>query len=483
MGFSVTDSATSLAADIAAKKMTAVDVMQASFDQVDRLGPSLNAVIWQDRDAAMAEARACDADLARGHLRGPLHGLPITIKESFDLAGSPTTWGIPEWADTIANTDSDVAKRYKAAGGIIYGKTNVPLKLVEWQSFNEIYGSTSNPWDLTRTSGGSSGGSAVAIATGMSALEVGSDIGSSIRNPAHYNGVFGLKPTWSTVSSEGHKPGDTLIETDIAVCGPIARTAADLSLAYDVLAGPSRFEAAQFQLRHIPDPRTRLSQFRVAIKLGDPAVPVDTAYLDAISAFGDDLEAAGATVIRDRTPDIDGDAQFTLYLNMLGAAMSRGMSDEDVETMLAPFRDAPADVQRIGGNRYKGMALSHRDWLELDNKRRVARLAFDAFFEQVDVLITPVASSAAFVKDEDGFRPFRRFELNGKQELETNNLFWSGYSGTALIPSVVGPMAQIGGLPVGYQAICGHGRDLTCLAFARAAEREIMPYTPPPCAL
>jgi len=483
MAFHVTDTATSLARKLAAGEISAAELLEASFDQIDRLAPALNAVIWQDREAARLEAAACDAERAQDSLRGPLHGLPITVKESFDLAGSPTTWGFPDWANNIATEDSDVVKRYRAAGGIVFGKTNVPKGLVEWQSFNEIYGSTSNPWDPARTSGGSSGGSAVAMATGMSALEAGSDIGSSIRNPAHYNGVCGLKPTWNTVSSEGHKPGGSLTDTDIAVCGPLARTAEDLSLAYDIISGPAHFEADQYTLRNTPDARTRLSEFTVAIKTGDPAVPVDDAYSAAIAGFGDRLEAAGATVIRDREPEIDTDAQFTLYLNMLGAAMSKGMAEGEVATLLALFEDAPEDCKRIGGNRYAGMDIKHRDWLVLDNKRRAARLAFRAFFQDVDVLITPVASSAAFLKDEDGFRPFRRFEINGRQELETNNLFWSGYSGVVGIPSVVGPMAQIGGLPVGYQGICDHGRDHTCLAFARAVERELVPYTPPPMAL
>lgn len=177
---------------MASGDISAFELLQLHFDRVDMVNPVINAVIWQDRDATLAQARACDEERTSGVLRGPLHGI---VKESFDLAGSPTTRGIPEWSDNIPQEDSDAVKRYRAAGGIVYGKTNVPFKLVDWQSFNKIYGTTSNPWDQTRTPCGSSGGSAAAMATGMSALEIGSDIGSSIRNPAHYCGVFGLKPT------------------------------------------------------------------------------------------------------------------------------------------------------------------------------------------------------------------------------------------------------------------------------------------------
>lgn len=476
-------SATQIAADIRTGQTTAVQELETVFAQIGRINPTLNAVIWQDREGAMAQAQACDAEQAKGNRRGPLHGVPITVKESFDLAGSPTTLGIPELKDNIRDTDSDAVKRYRAAGGIVFGKTNVPLKLVEWQSFNEIYGSTSNPWDITRTPGGSSGGSGVAVATGMSALEVGSDIGSSIRNPAHFNGVFGLKPTWGVVSLVGHTMEGWYGDVDIAVAGPIARSAQDLSLAFDILAGPSRYDASLWQPALPADTRRSLSDFKVALMPGDPASPIDTGYLDALIGFADQLENAGATVIRNHLPEIDSEAHFTLYLKLLGAALAMRMSDAEAAAAVAPYTDAPDDVKRIGGTRMSGTQLSHRAWLELDNQRRIARMAFDAFFEDVDIILAPVASGAAFLKDEEGQRAFRRIPVNNVQQLENTELFWSGYSGVVGLPSSVGPMARIGGLPVGYQAIGGHGRDHTCLAFTRAVEREIVGFTPPPMSL
>ncbi len=465
---------------IANKEISAVEVLEAHFARIDAHNPAINAVIWQDRESALQEARACDAETARGQSRGPLHGVPVTVKESFDLTGAPTTWGIPEWADNIATSDSAAVSRYRAAGAIVFGKTNVPLKLVEWQSFNEIYGTTSNPWDTSRTPGGSSGGSAAALATGMSALEVGSDIGSSIRNPAHFCGLFGLKPTWNAMSMDGHRPNGWHCDTDISVCGPLARSATDLTLAFDILRGPSRLEATAWANALPADERTHLRDFRVAVMAGDSTVEVDRDYIAAIEAFADRIEVAGATVIRDRLPDIDSDAHFTLYLKLLGAAMSGGVSDEEAAATIALFDDQPEDVKRVFGTRVSGLALSHREWLDLDNKRRIARLAFDRFFEDVDILLAPVAACAAFPKNEHGPRYSRRIEVNGKQVLETEQLFWSGYSGFVGLPSAVGPMDQIGGLPVGYQAIAGHGRDYTALAFARAVEAEFGGFTPPP---
>lgn len=484
MGCLMTDiflqSAATLATMIAKGDISATELLQMHFEQVDRLNPAINAVIWEDRAAAMKTARACDMEQAAGQLRGPLHGLPVTVKESFDLAGSPSTWGIPAWKSNVPTQDSDAVKRYRAAGAIVYGKTNVPLKLVEWQSFNEIYGTTSNPWDQTRTPGGSSGGAAAAIACGMSALEVGSDIGSSIRNPAHYCGIFGLKPTWNAVSMQGHLPPGWHGDIDIGVGGPLARTAGDLTLAFETLVGPSRFEGSQYAPGLPADNRTRLSEFRVALMLGDDVSPVDTEYLDALTDFAGKLESAGATVVRNKLPLINSEAHFTLYLKLLGAALSFGMSDEDAAAALEPFKDAPEDVRRVGGNRMSGLNLSHREWLSLDNQRRIARLTFDAFFEDYDVILAPVCAGAAFVKDEVGSRQFRRIEVNGAAQLEPLQLFWSGYSGVVGLPSVVGPMADLKGLPVGYQAITGHGRDYTALAFARAVEREIVGFIPPP---
>jgi len=464
---------------IANGEVSAVELLEAHFARVDAMNPKVNAVIWQDREQAVGQARACDTERANGKSRGPLHGVPVTVKESFDLVGSPTTWGHPPWKDNIRTINSDAVQRYRDAGAIIYGKTNVPLQLVEWQSFNEIYGTTSNPWDLTRTPGGSSGGAAAALATGMSALEMGSDIGSSIRNPAHYCGVFGLKPTWNVVSMQGHLPEGWFGDIDIGAGGPMARSATDLEMAFRVLAGPSRFDASCWQTALPQDNRTRLSEFRIAVMAGDDASPVDTEYMAAIEKFANNLELAGATVYRDRLPKIDSESHFTTYLKLLGAALSFGASDDDIARLLNDVSNKAPEIQRVAGNRYAGMAMRHKEWLTVDNERRINRMAFDVFFENIDIIISPVCASAAFEKDEVGPRYERYIEVNNAPQLEVLQLFWSGYSGVAGLPSVVGPMDKTGHLPVGYQAIAGHGKDFTALAFAKCAEREISGFTAP----
>jgi amidase len=220
--------ASELAAMVRRGEVAPSELLEHAITRCERHNPTVNAVIVTRIDEARAHAAVLDAEAVGGSFRGPLHGVPMTIKEAYDWADTPSTWGNVAWRDNVPGTDAVTVQRLLDAGAVIYGKTNVPFMLGDWQSFNDIYGTTNNPWDLSRVPGGSSGGSAVALATGMAALELGSDIGASIRNPAHYCGVFGHKPTMSLVPFEGHVVPGMLPEVDISVCGPLARSAADL---------------------------------------------------------------------------------------------------------------------------------------------------------------------------------------------------------------------------------------------------------------
>ena len=220
---------------------------------MEKYNPTINAIIFTQIEKARERAKAADTALARGEVWGELHGLPMTIKECFDWVGTPSTWGNPIYKDNYPKTDAVTVQRLEGAGAIIFGKTNVPLMLADWQSFNVIYGTTNNPWDLTRAPGGSSGGAAAALAAGLTGLEIGSDIGSSIRNPAHYCGIFGHKPTYGIVPCQGHAiPGD-FTPTDINVCGPLARSTEDLAIALDVLTA-DKSDNTGWQL-NLPAPR------------------------------------------------------------------------------------------------------------------------------------------------------------------------------------------------------------------------------------
>ena len=253
-------SATQQLAALRQGRIGARELLEHYLARVDRLNPTINAVVVEDRVRARTWADQADAAQVRGESLGPLHGLPMTLKESFDWTGTPATWGIPEWKDRLASTDALAVQRLHAAGVNVYGKTNVPIRLADFQSYNVIYGTTGNPWNTERTPGGSSGGSAAALAAGLTGLEIGSDIGGSIRNPAHFCGVFGHKPTWNLCPMRGHALGGVLTPTDISVIGPLARSAYDLEAAVRLMALPDAMEASglQVSLRGLHEPTSAL---------------------------------------------------------------------------------------------------------------------------------------------------------------------------------------------------------------------------------
>src|SRR5436190_3917842 len=268
-------SATELASLVRRKKVSAPELLDHFLARVEKYNPKLNAIIWMDRDNARKRAKAADAALKKGKRLGPLHGVPMTIKESFQVDGSPTTWGVPAMKQNFTETTALLAQRMIDAGVTLFGKTNVPVMLADWQSYNSVYGTTNNPWDASRTPGGSSGGSSAALAAGLTGIEAGSDIGSSIRNPAHYCGVFGHKPTYGLVTPRGQALPGVVSPSDISVVGPLARSAADLDLALDIMAGSDPDDGGYLKVALPKCDKTSLKQFRVALKFTDPASEVD----------------------------------------------------------------------------------------------------------------------------------------------------------------------------------------------------------------
>jgi len=279
-------SATKLAAAVRAKKIGALELLELYAARIAKHNKALNAIIHLDLAAARKAARAADRAKSK---KGPLHGVPMTVKESFDVAGWPSTWGMPEHKGNVAKRDALAVARLKKAGAIVFGKSNVPVLLADWQSFNPIYGTTNNPWDLKRTPGGSSGGSAAALAAGLTGLEIGSDIGASIRNPAHYCGVYGLKPTWGICSPRGHALPGRVAPGDISVIGPLARSAGDLDIALSAMAGPDAIDGAGWKL-DLPRPaKKEFRQFKVGVMLEDRNSAVDAQVQGQLQALADFL--------------------------------------------------------------------------------------------------------------------------------------------------------------------------------------------------
>ena len=288
------ESAMQLAARIRDKDVSSKELTEYFIGRIEKHDAGVNAVVVREFDRALEAAAAADAAQARGESLGPLHGLPITVKEAYDWTGTPTTWGDPVFAQNVATSDSAVVTRLQGAGAHLLGKTNVPIHLGDFQSYNEIYGTTNNPWNAGRTPGGSSGGSSAARAAGLCGLESGSDIGGSIRNPAHYCGVYGHKPTYGIVSSDGHALPTMFAHADLAVVGPMGRSAADLALSMDIVAGPDKFAAPGWKLDLPRPPKRPLGELRVALWPTDDVAPVSTEVADRVQHVGERLAKLGA---------------------------------------------------------------------------------------------------------------------------------------------------------------------------------------------
>jgi len=276
-----------LAALIVDKAISSVELTQHYIDRIKKLDGSLNAVVVRTFERAIADARAADEAVARGDSLGVLHGVPMTIKESYAMQGTPSTWGLPAFKDNISETDGLVVQRFREAGAVFLGKTNVPVDLADFQSYNEIYGTTNNPWNTDHVPGGSSGGSAASMAAGFAGIEAGSDIGGSIRTPAAFCGVFGHKPTWGIIPQQGHELFPGVPESDLSVCGPLARDAADLAIGLDIMAGPAERERVGWKLDL---PRSRFSELRdlrIAVWPSHELAPVSAEMAGRVSDIAD----------------------------------------------------------------------------------------------------------------------------------------------------------------------------------------------------
>jgi amidase len=453
-------------------------LVQECLERIDTLNSTINAVVVQDRERALQSA--AQADEQRQQQPGPLQGIPFTVKESFDVQGWPTTCGDPARRQHQASHHSAVVQRLQDAGAILLGKTNVPLYLRDWQSYNDIYGVTVNPHDTRKTPGGSSGGSAAAVATGMSFFDVGSDIGSSIRNPAHYCGIFSHKASHGLVSMQGHgiDSDDPLPALNCA--GPLARSAYDLETVLQVLAElPGDYSrAGQVQLQ--PDTRTALSQYRVGIALDDVYCHVDQPVVDAITTLGKRLEDWGVQVSWGARPAIDSRQLWRTYVQMLRASTSLYTPNgafaqlQQARNGLDPEDDSYATLQILGAT------MTHRDWLLHEKAKATFSRAWDDYFGQFDLLLCPAAATLAFDHMHE-LEPWQRsLQVNGRAQPLTSQLFWAGLGGVCGLPATVAPIrGDAPGLPVGVQIIANRFNDLSSIRFAQLLEDAGYHYRAP----
>ncbi len=457
-------SAGELAASIRRRELSSVEVLDHLVERIRDLDGSVNAVVHWDLERAGAAALAADAAVANGDALGPLHGVPMTIKDSFQTVGCVTTSGAPELADFVPTEDAWPVARLREAGAIPFAKTNLPLFADDIQSFNEVYGTTNNPHDLDRTPGGSSGGSAAALAMGFTPLELGSDIGGSIRVPAHYSGVMGHKPSYGIVPGHGQIPGmpGTLTQADLAVVGPLARTADDLEVALDVLAGPDRWSTPAWRLE-LPPPRAlELGELRLAAWFDDDACPVDGDTDRVLRSLVDTLRAAGASVDDAARPGFSLDKAFHVYGELLFAALSGAVPRSRLDEYAADATDTPMGWIK------RSSATRHRDWLS-DNERRLQlRERWAEFFVDIDAILLPVHPRPAFAHDHSMPQFERTVEIDGRVHPYLDLWRWIAPAGVGSLPATVVPVGRsTDGLPIGVQIVGPFLHDRTTIHVAR----------------
>jgi amidase len=468
-----------------ARNISALELAEHTIARIEALDGPLNAVVVRDFERAREAAKAADAALARGERR-PLLGVPITIKESFNIAGLPTTWGIPEFKDFVPSEDAVLVSRVTNAGAINLGKTNVPTRLLDWQSYNDIYGTTNNPWDLGRTPGGSSGGSAAALAAGFGPLSFGSDIGGSLRVPALFSGVCAHKPTLGLVADRGQSPPPFPAlqrDSDLSVVGPMARSAADLALALDVVAGPDEGrEGVGYRLALRPVRHDDLKSFRVLVIDTHPLMPTGTAVRTVLDGLSERLAKAGVKLAHASPllPDLPESTRLymRLLLSYVGAVSPPSVYDDMRRSAEAL---APGDMS-LAAERTRAAVMSHREWVAARAARARLQQQWSMLFREWDVVLCPVAPVPAIPHDHSLPQEARRVEIDGKgyPYLDTF-LVWAGLATAPGLPATAVPIARSQtGLPIGVQIVGPYLEDRTTIAFAEHLEREFGGFVPPP---
>jgi amidase len=476
-------SAFDCSAALRAKKISAVELAQDAIGRIERHDAKINAVCVRDFERGLAAARQADAAIARGDT-GPLLGLPLTVKESYNIAGLPTTWGFPPQKDFRPAEDALSITRVKDAGGVILGKTNVPIGLGDWQSYNDIYGTTNNPYDLGRTPGGSSGGSAAALAAGYGPLSLGSDIGGSLRVPAFHCGVYAHKPTFNLVPVRGHIPPPLPaipLDRDMAVIGPMARSAADLSLLLDVIAGPDPLDAGVAYRLALPPPRhVALRGFRILVIDSDPLLPTNKAVRAAIEKLAADLGKAGATIARESPLLPDFTQSSRLYMRMLMSFLGAFMPPEVIAGAAIAAAGLAADNASLAAERLRGMTLGHRAWLMDDGARARLRAQWRELFRSFDAVICPIMPTPAYPHDQSPEQEARRIDIDGKPYPYPDQLAWPGLATLPGLPATALPLGlSAQGLPLGVQIVGPWLEDRTALKLAELIEREFGGFVPP----
>ncbi|MFD7029506.1 amidase family protein [Streptomyces sp. NPDC059917] len=462
-------------------EITSRALLQRYLDHHDAVNPGLTAVATLDVDAARDASDRADRHLARtGKPLGALHGLPMTVKDALETRGLRTTCGSPDLADHVPARDADAVALLRAAGAVVFGKTNVPVMCQDIQTSNPLFGTTRNPFAADRTAGGSSGGPAAAVAAGLSAVEVGSDLAGSLRLPAAYCGVYALRTSRGAqpiVPTRGHipRPPDWATSSDMLALGPVARTPEDLELLLDVLAAPAPADGAAWRIDLPAARRTRLGQYRVGVWADDAYCRVDADTRALLGRVTDLVRRAGAQVDEADRP-VDFAESDLLFQRLLYATSAASATDAAYAAEVAAAEKVPADDP--GALYLRARTMRHRDWCVADEARQRLRAAWAGYFARHDVLITPAAPTAAVPDQTSVPVPGRFITVDGVRRPYFDQTSWVNLAGPVGLPALVLPAGTTAaGLPLAVQVIGPYLADRTVISVAKLLAR-VLPAPP-----
>ncbi|HEX3366376.1 amidase family protein [Phenylobacterium sp.] len=457
-----------------AGRVSASELLQAEFDRTDKLNPAINAVIARDAERAISDAAAVDAARARGEALGVLAGLPMTVKDIFDIEGLPASVGMKSLLGRPAK-DADAVARVRATGALVWGHTNVPAGSSDFQTYNALYGVTRNPWNLGRTPGGSSGGAAAAVAAGFTALEVGADIGGSLRIPAGFCGIACHRPSWGLISQRGiAAPPGYLSDYDLLVVGPMARSVRDLQLLLTVLADVA------------VSPTPTLASLRIGLWLDEPTFPIDPEVRTVIEAFAGELQGEGVAVDPVTLP-IAAREMLSTYMTLLLAAIS-GVLGPATRAVFDLFR-GPAKLAEVCGAGHLswahgvlGYTARHHEWLAASEERARMTARVAQAFALYDAILAPVTPTTAFAHNHAGTQATRWLSMSdGGRIRYLEQVDWIALAILCDLPVTVIPVGLAPeGMPVAVQIIGRPGSDAATLAIASALETVTGGFRPPP---
>jgi amidase len=468
-------SAEQIVSKIKAKAFSCQEVLAYYEAQYQRHNTRINAIVATDFDEARKRSMAADQALKNGEDWGPLHGLPMTIKDCFEVVGMPTTAGNPIYKDHYPSQNAEAVQRLINAGAVAFGKTNVPLNAGDIQSFNDIYGTTNNPWDISKTPGGSSGGAAAALVAGLSPIELGSDIGGSIRTPSHWCGVFGHKPSHGIVPLKGHIPDapGTLAMPDLGVAGPLAKTPEDLSMLFDILTAPDKTVSDGWTLTLSASSKQSLSDYKILAWFDDSAAPIEKELRQRYQGLVEMLKEKGAQVDEGAPAGLALVDFYVPYLKLLGGEIASSMSPKEriKAAALAPIL---ALIGRFIGfpttfiNALKSLRQTHRSWKKTNEERLQLAARLESTFDQYDIILMPVVPTTAIPHNQKDDLPLRKIKVNGETRNYTELFPWISVATILGLPATSAPVAVTEeGMPMNVQIVSRKFKDKETIQFAK----------------